>query len=412
MTIAVLLTSMCVATERNTPTTPVSHSRQVSPSKRSIPSSEGTLVKKLKSLETGRYPSSIFDPPPVFPLPHVFLQSRHDTESSNPPISYSDTSSSFDSCFTSTDWSELTTETSTPLESPTKTSSHSTLSSSLSSLNDNVTYIVPPHSYQKRLDRLGVLYHIQWELARLVAAHQNITWNDFRFDDFDGLAGPAMEVAGCLPELLTKVEARKGSSPTAIDRGRLRDRMVLCEVDREEVTLKARRDGKTAPAKPDWIYGGKLAYSVVVDRIANTHRAQYKHNSATPLPNLPIDTEDSPFGPSASRNRKSCTQYSFSLQPPRMAGKSFRLARRFGSRSVLTFKISSNIKEKEEKGRLFELFVGQVLILFGRTFRALWAPPDKDIVVAIETDDSSRDGNMSLLQILDSMSRFPNQAET
>lgn len=68
-----------------------------------------------------------------------------------------------------------------------------------------------------------------------------------------------------------------------------------------------------------------------------------------------------------------------------MPGKSFRLARRFGSRRVVTFKLKDCVQK--HRNQLLDLFMGRIFVLFGRSYRAVWAPPDRDSVIAVEMGD-------------------------
>jgi hypothetical protein len=79
--------------------------------------------------------------------------------------------------------------------------------------------------------------------------------------------------------------------------------------------------------------------------------------------------------------------FSMELRPASMTGKSFHLARKFGSRRILQFKFA-DISNPQARQEMFDLFNGRKFVLAGRVYRAWSAATDKSAVVAIEVDHS------------------------
>jgi hypothetical protein len=124
-------------------------------------------------------------------------------------------------------------------------------------------------------------------------------------------------------------------------------------------------------------YGGKIAYSIVV-------RPETRFQSQVVMPDVPKPPEFEPFKGKPRGYRTNSLPCSMSLCEPDMPGKSFRLARRFGSRRIISFKL----RDFRSSHDPMSLFVGRILVVCGRTFRAIWAPPDRDAVFAVETSES------------------------
>jgi hypothetical protein len=158
-------------------------------------------------------------------------------------------------------------------------------------------------------------------------------------------------------------------------------------------------------------YGGRIMYSFLIDKATRAGpRVQLLAPVATTAPIAigsgtsngfhrdrdpqsmhagPTDNADNPLGiVSATAPTHPAAKYPFTItmQPPRMTGKSFRLARAIGSRRVLSFKISKKIRH-EQRAQIKGMFAGKVLLVLGRAYRAFWATPEGDNVFAVETGD-------------------------
>lgn len=190
------------------------------------------------------------------------------------------------------------------------------------------------------------------------------------------------------------------------------------EAEREDVDIDSAVPQGIGSDDTKWPYGGNIAYSFNVE-LAKTAASRVKLlPTAPPSPtNIyrsprkqravgPFDTPDNPLGPIATRNASSEMNFTVTIQKPRFAGKSFRLARRFGSRRIVTFKIHRKVRAEHN---VVDLFSGRVLLVMGRTYRAFWVTPEGDNVFAIETGDELPDGLMrvgrSMQSFEDTMSR-------
>lgn len=194
------------------------------------------------------------------------------------------------------------------------------------------------------MNKLDIKFHIQWELERLLGADAcGIGWEDVQWDDLSALQGDAVDVGSRLDVWIQRIGDRSGKTTTRVSsRAKL-----LREVDLEEASIRAGDLRGVGNTDPNWHYGGKLVYTV----------------------NVALD----------------CDRL-FALSPADLPGKSFRLARRFGSRRILVFKLKGTGAQRR---RAMDLFVGRRLVLFGRCYRAFWAPPDRDAIIALEVSDSA-----------------------
>lgn len=267
--------------------------------------------------------------------------------------------------------------------------------------------VLPKNSYQAAINKLDVRYQVQWELERMIAKDKLISWTDFRMDDLQPLKG---DIATAMPEIERVCKAvvrRKGGGK--VDPGAetaevlgITDRKTLlyAEMDREEESIRQQDYSGVGNNDVKWSFGGKLAYTVIVQpcKAGPSACIQYTHAPPTPTkadptyrqtstdsPSGPIDNADNPLGIASQHQPDPPTPlpYRMSLARPALSGKSYRLARRFGSRRILIFKLKGFTSES--KKRVCELFIGRCFVLFGRTLRALWAPNDSDNVLAVET---------------------------
>jgi hypothetical protein len=69
-----------------------------------------------------------------------------------------------------------------------------------------------------------------------------------------------------------------------------------------------------------------------------------------------------------------------------MTGKSFHLARKYGSRRILNFKFDE-INDSKSRKEMFDLFDGRRFVLAGKVFRGWSAATDKNSLVAIEVNN-------------------------
>ncbi|ORY24068.1 RNA dependent RNA polymerase-domain-containing protein [Naematelia encephala] len=255
--------------------------------------------------------------------------------------------------------------------------------------DERYVYVHPPHAWQSMAFREGIQYHVQWELQRLVDHSRTITWDDLTLDDIRSLKGSAPEAISRLKERLATLEDSKAtlSQFTPISSADMR---ISLEAEREEKSIVASDLRGVGNDSHDWPYGGRLAYSIIV-----TPLDQPKDERAVKLATSLIDDENpyrqSPRKREHSPNKspvKCPTSLPFRLDlcKPEISGKSFRLARRFGSRRIVLFKLAK-IKSAKQRKAVLQLFVGRCFIIFGRSFRPLWAPADRDTLFAIETSE-------------------------
>jgi hypothetical protein len=89
--------------------------------------------------------------------------------------------------------------------------------------------IVPPNLHQALLNN-RVVYGVQWELERQLAAHSIVEWDDLTEDDICQLGGPARVAIPKLAPLLKYVVKRKAGFDEGIrlspERGLSRPRPI------------------------------------------------------------------------------------------------------------------------------------------------------------------------------------------
>lgn len=78
--------------------------------------------------------------------------------------------------------------------------------------------------------------------------------------------------------------------------------------------------------------------------------------------------------------------FDFDLLPVESPSTSTRLARRFGSRRILTLRFK-NVPRNGAREKLFVLFRGRALVLFGRVFRVIWIGADSEKAIAMQTNE-------------------------
>jgi hypothetical protein len=183
------------------------------------------------------------------------------------------------------------------------------------------------------LRKIDTHYSTLWYLE-MYMQDRGLAWADFEFGDFAAIGGPAEAAIPILSVMIHKVELRK--SVTA----------------REETSIRLRNIRGLGNNDPSWPYARFVCYSILVE--------------CDPLGN-------------------GTPAFTMRLKVPCLSDRSFRLARRFGSRRILTFDL--RIKGRKDKQAFFDLFKGTCFELFGRTFRAFHAPQDGESVLAIETSE-------------------------
>nr|XP_031858493.1 uncharacterized protein CI109_006138 [Kwoniella shandongensis]KAA5525565.1 hypothetical protein CI109_006138 [Kwoniella shandongensis] len=358
---------------------------RVSPSKRSIVGYPSDSTNKIRALAS----YAISDRPARPGL----LTAGSSTASLYPSTTTTSTSSS-------TSTSTLT----TPITSITESTSYLSTSSIKAippSSEDRLVRVTAPNGYQAMLYKFGIQFHVQWELERLINQSNDLDWSDFRPSDFIPLRGPALKATKSFDRVLAMVKERKlgrvDNAPSAPNENQVSEKKarLLQEVDREENSIVAGDMKGVGNDCIDWPYGGKIVYTIAVVPIESkpysARNGLTRTNSNGSFSGLtarsigPIDTSDNPLGPRAFSYSPTSALFSFQLRPPSMPGKSHRLARRFVSRRIITFKIKDCLPKYREQ--VLGLFIGKVFVVFGRPYRALCAPADGEAIFAIETAD-------------------------
>lgn len=257
-------------------------------------------------------------------------------------------------------------------------------------IHERAVYVIPPNSYQGAFDHQDVHFSVQWELERLMRKKAcTVKWSDMLREDVDLLRGTAIEVMPRLPDFLRRLATRKLSDIASTSRRDVptKNMAMYAEMDQEEDSIRRGDLSGLGNDSPDWSYGGKIIYSVTVQPVKqglDTTPVQFVQPNLSSTGSIASQAE---FGNVALvKTGKRSTAFAMTLQPPEMPGKSFRLARRYGSRRILHFKFK-DFKDAQEKSAILQLFIGRIFVLFGRTYRALWAPNDKQAIFAVETSD-------------------------
>ena len=351
------------------------------------------------------------------PRPRLAVPSRTDSTASTSSTSYDTKSSAPSTTLVTPEHSVLNPpwgESDRPKAPTPATHSHATVIPSWTPVgphdkSERFIAILPRCSYQAMLYKKDVKFHVQWQLERELARYPTLSWDDFDPTDFDELQGDAAAAEPNIRQLLDKVAHRKlgdasiisGSDVTAAATLRLRQSKMLQEVDLEERSIRSGDLAGCGQADKFW-YGGKIAYTVIVKpaslrssaclqtaQLNESDRPDGRHVvvDRPARTTAPLHDPENPMGPgSSSRAKTKRLPFIMSLRAPDMPGRSSRLARRFGSRRILNFKLVDF--QDGHRNAAIDLFVGRCFILFGRTFRALWAPADRDVVFAVETNDT------------------------
>lgn len=292
---------------------------------------------------------------------------------------------------------------------------------------ERTVLVLPVNRFQDYLWNRDVKFHVQWELERRMAQETNLSWDDLLPSDFQVLQGsvidalphvesviqvariralrrnentslfPSLEALDktTSPDVKKEVSAILDRSP---DMGSDSSRRMCTEADREEASIRS-QDGKGSYSdNPEWKYGGKLIYTVFVRPIEGPKKT--KLNTVDSLAihvyqssaEMPTSAQLSEPATSSHRQRSMPDNtirlpFTMELRPPSMTGKSFHLARKYGSRRILNFKFDK-IRDPMVRKEMFDLFAGRRFVLAGRAYRPWWTATDKDAVVAIEVNES------------------------
>lgn len=293
--------------------------------------------------------------------------------------------------------------------------------------------VVPKNPYQGFLNQYRVLLHVQLELEYMLQ-EAGLGWDKLKRKELECLVGTAAEVGPRLLPLVRHAKKRNSGTAESDDDGPVelagaadsKRTRVWEEVDREEADLASGENRRLYNESPDWPYGGRLSYGFTVvkpdiegpteARIYTPRSGDPTSGESIPMADMQLADASSTSGggaakrPAKSSRGKSPGSLGVAFKPflPDLSGRSFRLARWYGSRRVLSFRIQTYGKGRVKGEDLVGLFTGRILLVCGRTFRALWAAPDGRSFFAVETNDPlppqfpprSTDGLLSLQEIL------------
>ncbi|WWC87943.1 uncharacterized protein L201_002843 [Kwoniella dendrophila CBS 6074] len=299
--------------------------------------------------------------------------------------------------------------------------------------------------YIAYLTRSKVNFYVQWELERLISQHDTISWSDFEFSDFGQLKGlSTVQQITAIHNLMDTIEAKnRRSAPVKSRKITISDRKALLfsEIDNEEASIAANDLRGIGNNSIDWSYGGKIQYVISVQhaeggegcsefkpdpptmsQVNNVYLARNRQfTRSSTLPSRSQLKSDNPLGPDYDNDNPSKTfPFKFVLGPPDMPGKSFRLARRYGSRRIISLITKDITNRKGEREKLKEMLLGRCLIILGRPYRALWATAEGSVMM-IETSekapgvmsknpDPKMPSFLELLSQYNALERKPNQA--
>ncbi|WVQ64983.1 uncharacterized protein L199_003153 [Kwoniella botswanensis] len=302
--------------------------------------------------------------------------------------------------------------------------------------------------YTAMLNKLKVKFHFQWELERMISQHETLTWEQIEIGDLHEFRGQSsLDMVHLVDEILRGAETRLlRSDPIDATRREISERkaMLLTEVDREEVSIMANDLRGVGNDSVDWPYGGKIQYTLSVqlasrgeectellpERISpsqanNPYRARKVFERTHSAPSGSTRDQTNPLHPhthtSVALSESRSFPFKFELRPPEMPGKSFRLARRFGSRRCISLKTADIPFGKRKE--LQNMLVGRRLIVLGRPYRAFWAAADGENVMLVEVpeegngivtkgreDEPKMPSFQELLYLYNDLNRKPKQA--
>ncbi|CAE6500743.1 unnamed protein product [Rhizoctonia solani] len=212
-------------------------------------------------------------------------------------------------------------------------------------LPDNMHKVAhsPPH--QKAFDDMGVPWAVQWEVARLVTTHPELSWDDVPLKSLEQLCGSASEFAPHVASILF------GKHP-----------------DYKIISARERTTQPLGSASPWAEYDHE-------DMLLRTHSTER------------FGCEGSYFGGKIDQVLRlsvhSSGRFEFRLQPPAVA-TSCRFRRYLGSRRLVEVRFSD--KEPRLKPQALRTFmIDNALVINGRVFRAFYAR--KNTVYLVETNE-------------------------
>lgn len=286
-------------------------------------------------------------------------------------------------------------------------------------LDERYLEVIPRNPYQAQMNRKGINYYVQWGLSLQMESHEAVDWRDINVSDLDLLMGTPSKILPRISHILDAVAARKRGE--CASNGQLHpdfpsetsSSRMLAEMDMEEVSINDVDLRDVGNDSQTWPYGGSLVFAVAVRRDNVGIRPmqvtavdqEAADNPYRRSPTKAMDPPSNPFGARAAA-KSAPFPFRFQLLPFEPPTKSTRLARRFGSRRVLTIRFSD--VPRDQRPRLFRMLLGRALVLFGRVFRVIHAPADADHATAIQTNEAVpntpsavvESGTMSFLELL------------
>ncbi|CAE6452141.1 unnamed protein product [Rhizoctonia solani] len=200
--------------------------------------------------------------------------------------------------------------------------------------------------HQKVFDHLGLPWAVQWEVARLVDAHPELSWDDVPLESLDQLCGSSLESAPRVAQILfgqhpcykvISARERTNKPPSSAS--------PWAEYDHEDMLLRT-----NSTERLGWqgtYFGGKI------DQVLR----------------LSVHTSG---------------RFEFRLQPPAVSTSS-RFRRYLGSRRLIEVRFSE--KEPGLRPQAFrEYMIANALVINGRVFRAFYAR--KNTVYLVETNEA------------------------
>ncbi|KAJ1302702.1 hypothetical protein OPQ81_003017 [Rhizoctonia solani] len=213
-------------------------------------------------------------------------------------------------------------------------------------LPNNMHKVAHSPSHQRAFDHIGVPWAVQWEVARLVTTHPELSWDDVSLASLERLCGSASECAPQAAHILF------GQHPSY-----------------KIISARERTTQPPGSASPWAEYDHE-------DMLLRTHSIER------------LGCEGSYFGGKIDQilrlSVNSSGRFEFRLQPPAVS-TSCRFRRYLGSRRLVEVRFS----EKEPRLRreiLRRFMTNNALVVNGRVFRAFYARPTT--VYLVETNEA------------------------
>ncbi|WWC68587.1 uncharacterized protein I206_102517 [Kwoniella pini CBS 10737] len=310
--------------------------------------------------------------------------------------------------------------------------------------------VVNQSPYTAFFNKQGINFYLQWELDRLISQHETLKWRDFQLSELSKLKGKSvLEAVSLIGEIIDSANRRitshqqMGTSRPRSTKISDRKALLLTEVENEEASIMANDLHGVGTERVDWPYGGRIQYTISVQMADKNegcfektyepptlsqenniyHRAQRTFSRSTSLPSQRKQTLEKLNGHEEQPIVNQAQKFPFKLvlRPPEMPGKSCRLARRFGSRRIISLKIKD--VPNRFRSELKAMLAGRCFVILGRPYRALWCTADGEGVMLVEVPEhapgsvtTGRELEPSMptfLRILDQyndLSQKPNQA--